>query len=363
VCATIDGQIARPGTVLSAADYPAYFEAMRTQRLIVADDARSHPATREFAENYLGPLGITSMLDAPIVIGDRLVGVVCHEHTGELRAWTTDEQTFAGAAASLVGLAEQSARTKAAELDLRRLNEELERRVEARTSELEAFSYSVSHDLRAPLRAMSGFSRVLASDYQDQLDDAGRDYLSRIVAAANKMGRLIDALLSLSRYSHQPVEPRNVDLAVMAHAVVTELRDRDPSRACDFVCEQQLGCRGDRELLEVLLRNLMENAWKFTRDANAPRIEVGARPKGEGERQLTFYVRDNGIGFDTGQAGSLFKPFTKLRSARVEEGTGIGLATVMRIAQRHGGHAWAEGTPGEGATFFFTLDATETENS
>jgi len=359
VCATIDGKVERPGTVLTANDYPAYFQAMRTQRVIVADDARSHPATSEFTESYLEPLGITSMLDAPIVIGDRLVGVGCHEHTGDPRAWSADEQTFAGAAASLVSLAEQSATARRAEVELRKLNEELERRVEARTGELEAFSYSVSHDLRAPLRAMGGFARVLMTDYQDQLDDTGRDFLERIMAAANKMGRLIDALLSLSRYSHQPIQLRDVDLREMAGAVAKDLRERDPKRNFEFVCEAPLPCRGDRELLDVLLRNLLENAWKFTTDTVAPKIELGVSPSAEGDLSRTFFVRDNGDGFDQSHAESLFKPFTKLPGAKRTEGTGIGLATVMRIAQRHGGRAWAVATPGEGATFYFSLATDE----
>jgi signal transduction histidine kinase len=202
---------------------------------------------------------------------------------------------------------------------------------------------------------MGGFARVLMSDYQDQLDDTGRDFLERIMAAAHKMGRLIDALLSLSRYSHQPIQLRDVDLAEMAGAVVGDLRERDPEKHFEFVCEAPLPCLGDRELLDVLLRNLLENAWKFTDESTAPRIELGVSPSAEGERTQTYFVRDNGVGFDPSHADSLFKPFTKLPGERRTEGTGIGLATVMRIAQRHGGRAWAVASPGEGATFYFSL--------
>lgn len=239
------------------------------------------------------------------------------------------------------------ARELASSLDLRA------RELSAVNNELEAFSYSVSHDLRAPLRALDGFSQALLSDYEDRpLDDRGQDYLARIRRASQRMGRLIDDLLDLSRISRTRMQSERVDLSTLARSILAELAAGGPERDVEQVISDGLQVEGDPNLIEIMLRNLLGNAWKFTADQSRARIEVAASSMG-GER--VYYVRDDGAGFDMAYAGKLFGAFQRLHTEREFEGTGIGLATVKRIVTRHGGRIWAEGAVGMGATFYFTL--------
>jgi len=236
------------------------------------------------------------------------------------------------------------------------LNAELEQRVGERTTqlelankELESFSYSVSHDLRAPLRAIDGFSQALLEDYGDGLDRRGKGYLHRVRRAAQRMADLIDALLHLSKVARAPMAFAQIDLGMLAGAVASELSESDALRAVDLVIEPGLGARGEPHLMQIVLANLLGNAWKFTRHTENPQVYVGKNSEGE------FYVRDNGAGFEMSYAGKLFGAFARLHSADEYEGTGIGLATVARIIHRHGGSIRAEGAVGAGATFYFTL--------
>jgi light-regulated signal transduction histidine kinase (bacteriophytochrome) len=217
---------------------------------------------------------------------------------------------------------------------------------------LEAFSYSVSHDLRAPLRAIDGFSQILLEDYEDELDEEGRLYLKRTKAASQRMGELIDDLLDLSRMTRGKMRRESVDLSALARAIAEEFRRAQPEHEVEVVVEEGLVANGDGSLLRVVLENLLGNAWKFKRNQPHPRVEFGLL---EHEDTPTYYVRDNGVGFDMAYAGKLFGAFQRLHSAGEFEGTGIGLATVQRIIHRHGGRVWAEGEVGKGATFFFTL--------
>jgi signal transduction histidine kinase len=236
----------------------------------------------------------------------------------------------------------------------------LERRVEERTRdlaaanrELEAFSYSVSHDLRAPLRAIDGFSKALLDDYPDRaLDEQGRHYLERIRAGTQRMAELIDALLHLARVTRADLVRRPVDVTGIAEAVAADLARRDATRAVTVRVEPALAADADVNLVTIVLENLMGNAWKFTSRRADARIEVGAVDAG-GRR--AYYVRDNGAGFDMEYADRLFGAFQRLHAASEFEGTGIGLATVQRIVTRHGGRIWAESEVGKGATFYFTL--------
>jgi len=236
---------------------------------------------------------------------------------------------------------------------------ELERRVEGRTrelaaanKELEAFSYSVSHDLRAPLRAIDGFSKSLLAQYADRLDDRGRHFLGRVRAGTQRMAELIDDLLGLARISRQALSRRPVDLSRIAGRIAAELAVQSPSRRVTVEVEEGLTAQADPRLVTVVLENLMGNAWKFTMKTEGAHVRVGGHPGPE----PAFYVRDNGAGFDMAYADKLFGAFQRLHSDAEFEGSGIGLATVQRAVARHGGRAWAEGEPGRGATFYFTLE-------
>jgi light-regulated signal transduction histidine kinase (bacteriophytochrome) len=214
--------------------------------------------------------------------------------------------------------------------------------------DFEAFSYSVAHDLRAPLRAIAGFSQVLASDYASVLDQTGLDYLGRMSASAQKMNVLISSLLKLARLSHQELATSPVDLSALVTAVGERLRQDSPDRQVEFAVQPGLTVYGDPGLLTSALENLLTNAWKFTRNQQNARIEFG-------RDEVGFFVRDNGAGFDMAMAPKLFEVFQRLHRQDEFEGTGVGLATVQRIIRRHGGRIEAEATPGEGATFHFTL--------
>jgi PAS domain S-box-containing protein len=223
---------------------------------------------------------------------------------------------------------------------------------EAATRELEAFSYSVAHDLRAPLRGMNGFAQVLLEDYADKLDAEGRDCLDEICSNARRMGSLIDGLLSLSRVTRGDWRPERIDLSALVRDTTAQLVLNDSGRKVSIVVQPHISAAMDPSLARVLVENLLGNAWKFTAYATAPRIEFGATAH-QGEQ--TLYVRDNGAGFDMEYAGKLFAPFQRLHTVAEFPGTGIGLATVQRIVHRHGGRIWAEGKVEKGATFYFTL--------
>jgi signal transduction histidine kinase len=239
-----------------------------------------------------------------------------------------------------------------------RTSEDLEianRELEGANKELEAFSYSVSHDLRAPLRTIDGFSQILLEDHADKLDEEGEDYLGRVRAASQHMDNLIDDLLDLSRVSRGPLRRETVDLSALATGIIDELRRSEPEREVEFVTEEGILAFADANLLTVALENLLSNAWKFTSKKSKATIEFGSLPQEGGAPTQTYFVKDDGVGFEEAYADKLFGAFQRLHAAQEFEGTGIGLATVARIVRRHGGRVWARGEVGEGATFFFTL--------
>lgn len=258
-----------------------------------------------------------------------------------------------------IAVVEDISARKHAEAVIQQLNATLELRVAERTAqlesanqELEAFSYSVSHDLRAPLRGIDGFSQLLMEDYQERLDPVAHDYLGRVRRAAQHMGRLIDDILRLSRVSRAELAYEQINLSNLADEVILGLNKRSSDDAATFTVEANLSAHGDAALLRIVLENLLDNARKYSSKSPQPRIEFGSVLHND---RPAYYVRDNGAGFDMTYAGKLFGAFQRLHRDDDFPGTGIGLATVKRIIHRHGGEVWAHSKPGEGATFYFTL--------
>jgi PAS domain S-box-containing protein len=263
---------------------------------------------------------------------------------------------------------------KQAEKEIIKINQELEQRVTARTAELEAlnreleaFSYTVSHDLKTPLRSIRGFAQAIAEDYSDKLDDAGRDYLRRLTSAGGRMTQLIDAMLSISRLTRRELMGKAVNLSSVAEVIAHDLKTNEPSREVEFLIAKGVKAHGDSGMLEIALRNLFDNAWKFTGKHTSARIafgaiecgvrntECGTIPNSETGKTV-YFVSDDGSGFSMQYADKLFQPFRRLHSESEFPGLGIGLATVSKIINKHGGKIWAEAEPEKGATFYFTLE-------
>ena len=270
------------------------------------------------------------------------------------------ELLWRGRPARLVSANDITERLKA-ERQIAEMNANLESLVKERTrqletvnQELEAFSYSVSHDLRAPLRVIDGFGQALAEDYGSLLEGNGKKYLSRIRATTQRMGVLIDDLLTLARVSRRQVKREPLDLSVLAAEILAEHRDKEPAREVGGQVCPGMAAVADRGLVKIVLDNLIGNAWKFTSKKPGAHIDVGWT---NGEQPAVFHVRDDGAGFDMQYAGKLFGAFQRLHAESDFSGTGIGLATVQRIINLHGGRIWAEGEPGAGAVFYFTLES------
>lgn len=283
---------------------------------------------------------------------------------GEVHNFRARGQTLtdtAGNPARMVGAVIDITDLRAAQAEILDLNRNLEAHVAERTAELsralgeiEAFNYSVSHDLRTPLRAINGFSSALLEDYHDRLDETGRNFLGRIVASCQKMGELIDDLLKLSRITKQEMRKEPVDLSALSREIIDSLREEQPKREVEVRIADGLKAEGDPRLLSVALENLLQNAWKFTSQKKKAAIEVGKTVE---DGQPVFFVRDNGAGFDMAFAENLFGVFQRLHKSTEFEGTGIGLATVRRIIERHGGSVWATAALDQGATFYFSVSS------
>jgi PAS domain S-box-containing protein len=260
---------------------------------------------------------------------------------------------------SIEGFITDITEKKKAEAELQKYREHLESEVKKRThellaanKELEAFAYSVSHDLRAPLRAIDGFSRAILEDYASKLDDEGADFLKRIRNASQKMARLIDDMLKLSRLTRDSMQYTPVNMSEIADEIIKEHKESEPGREVEFINTPGLIINGDHQLLHAALENLLGNAWKFTSLKNDAQIEFGTEQI-DGKR--VYFIRDNGAGFDMNYADKLFGAFQRLHAATEFPGTGIGLAIVQRVITRHGGKIWAESEVDRGSTFFFTL--------
>jgi light-regulated signal transduction histidine kinase (bacteriophytochrome) len=277
---------------------------------------------------------------------------------------TEDRLRAEAAARATLNILEDLSKARA---EIETLNAGLEARVRQRTAELvvanenlESFAYSVAHDLRSPLRALNGFSEALVEDYGDRLDATGRLYTERIQAGTERMSALIDDLLILAQVSRAKMNLGLVDLSAEVAALAVELHAREPGRRVRFAIDANVRATADRILIRTVVQNLVENAWKFTAKRDEATIEFASIAAKDAE--ICCYVRDNGAGFDSAFVDKLFQPFQRLHSVTEFPGTGIGLVSVQRIVERHGGHTWAEGAVGRGATFYFTLNAKGTHH-
>lgn len=321
----------------------------------------------------LAQFQVRANLVVPLLQGTKLWGLLCIHQCSAPRTWQQLEIDFVNQIANHLGVALHHAEllaTLRAEIDERQqaemrsqtLNQGLQQAIaelKAVNKELEAFSYSVSHDLRAPLRSIDGFSQALLEDCTEQLDSTGQDYLRRIRQATQRMGNLIDDLLSLSRVTRSEMHIEPVDMSRLASRLCADLQQTAPERQVEFAIQPGLIAQGDAHLLHIVLENLLSNAWKFTSKKAQAKIEFGAIPQKNGT--LAYFVRDDGTGFDMAYIDKLFGPFQRLHASHEFPGNGIGLATVQRIVYRNGGRVWAEGALERGAAFYFTLEAEEVE--
>lgn len=308
---------------------------------------------------YLGVLRnmqIRSLISVPLFIHEQIYGIMTLILEGEGRQFDEKDLEMAKEIAHRASLAIENGRLYK---EAQNLNAELEKRVAGRTSELEAmnkelesFSYSVSHDLRAPLRSIDGFSNIILNKYSDRLDETGKDYFMRVIHACQQMGQLIDDLLKLSKITRIEMKREDTDLSEIVKAIVEELQASQPGRKAAFKIQQGLIANADRNLMKIALHNLLDNSWKYSKYKSITKIEFGMLIRDD---KKVYYIRDNGVGFDMKYSDKLFGAFQRLHDKTEFEGTGIGLATVQRIIRRHGGNIRAEAKVDRGAVFYFSL--------
>ena len=315
----------------------------------------------EHISDFVGNINLVD--NTPLLSLNRPKQHISDELENVVRAFNTMRVRLSTAYSELYNvnteLTEDIAARQYAEREIKRLNEELEQRVTQRTSELEAannelssFCYSVSHDLRAPLRRIDGFRRMLIASYGDNIDDKSAHYFQRIEVGTQEMSDMIDSFLTLSRSTNTTLTLESIDLSGLVTQAIQRLQEKDPKRISNVIIQQGLCAEGDRRLLDILLANLIENAWKYTQHKDQSHIEFGVD---SGQKSTVYFVRDNGAGFNMELAEHLLKPFTRLHTNDEYEGIGIGLATVQRIVARHGGRIWFDAKTDFGATFYFTL--------
>lgn len=302
-------------------------------------------------------IGLKSAIIIPMLVRKKVFGILTLAMSSTERTFNQKDMEFAEEFGRRISLAMENTWLYK---EMQEMNAELERRVAKRTleleatnKELEAFSYSVSHDLRAPLRSIDGFSNKILKDYNDQFDAQAKDYFARIMNASKKMGVLIDDLLKLARLTRVEMKMEKTNLTEISKSIITELKESNPERNVSFYVKEYMIEIADRNLLQIALQNLLGNAWKYSRNQEMATIEFGSYKK---EEQTIYYVRDNGVGFDMRYVDKLFGAFQRLHAVTEFEGTGIGLATVQRIIRRHHGNIWAESEVNKGSTFYFTLN-------
>jgi signal transduction histidine kinase len=345
------GLVGRESAANDPGTYPGY--VLMTNGVVVLDELATE--TRFRVPARLAEHGVVSGVSTVIGSVERPYGVL-GAWTTRRRVFTRNDLHFVQAIAHLLG---EAVERWLADDEVRRGNAALETRVRERTAELEsanreleAFCRSVSHDLRAPLRGIDGFSLAVIEEYGDRLDATGREYLQRVRAGTQRMGQIIDDLLALSRVLRVEMDRGPVDLSALATRVFDELRETNPKRRVDVVIAPGVVATGDERLLRLAIENLLDNAWKFTARRSGARIEFGVSERDDAP---AYFVRDNGAGFDMAYADQLFGVFQRLHRQSEFPGNGVGLATVRRIIERHGGRVWAEGAVEQGATFLFTL--------
>lgn len=334
---------------------PDLLASLRAGEVMVIEDVRLDPRTADAPESNFRPADVRSMIVIPVTKGGALQGLFTLQDLN-VRMWTQQELHLATEAADRAWFAIQALQNA---LAIKQLNADLERRVAARTAELEAanremegFTYTVSHDLRGPLRAIMSSSMILMEDYGDRVEGEERRLLERQASAAKKLGQIIDDVLKLSRLGRAEIHKTTFNLSVLAQEVATEIGGQDAEQRLVLQVDEELTAVGDPQLMKLALQNLLENSLKFAKPATVAHVRLERRI--ENNREL-FTVADDGIGFDQQYVEKIFVPFERLHRDEEYPGTGIGLANVKRIVERHGGKIWAEGHPGVGATFYFTL--------
>ena len=334
--------VVSPQTVYQLDKTGIWGEVVRQRKPIIVNDYLApHPLKKGYP---VGHANLFRWMSIPVLSENRIVAVVGIANKDDLYNQADVRQLTL-----LMESAWKYAERERAEETLQQRTEQ----VLAANRELEAFSYSISHDLKAPLRTMAGFSEILLEDYGDKLDATGKDHLNRIKKAGQTMSRLIDDMLKLSSITRTEMIKDKVNLSELAQSIYVELKTTQPERQAEFIVAPEVFVNGDRQLLQILMQNLLDNAWKFTNKCSHSRLEFGGNQQ---EGKSVYFIKDNGAGFDMKYADGLFQPFRRLHNTEEYAGTGIGLAIVQRVIQRHGGRIWADSQTGKGTTFYFTLD-------
>ena len=337
------------GIILKSDQYPQYFKALEESRTIAASEARKDPRTCEFNENYLKPLNIFSMMDVPIRMRGKVVGVLCHEQTGKIREWSQEDQDFASSVSDIISLAMEAAERRKTEEALRLKTEELARS----NAELEQFAYVASHDLQEPLHLIIAFADRLKGQFAESLGEKGLDYLNRIQRSASRMRQLIDDLLQFARVNTRKKNLESIELRELVLEVLGDLEMRLAESGAKLEMGKLPSVFGDRFQIRQLFQNLIANALKFRRENVASVIRI--QGKTQGVEFAEIEIEDNGIGFETKYLEKIFKPFHRLYGSSRYEGSGMGLAICKKIVERHGGKISAQSTLEQGSKFIFTL--------